>query len=128
MFGDEAEGAGFVGIVAGQVCSLFQFEEDVEQPGAIFVEKGFLHDEHIEYVQFSLIHYFGKCIRIARIFFCDDFLCFVQILLKVCVFVLATDGFYVVVSRLWKNDLIFCQQIFVIHLGKYGALLLFYIL
>lgn len=127
-FGDKAEEAGFVGIVAGQVCSLFQFEEDVEQPGAIFVEKGFLHDEHIEYVQFSLIHYFGECIRIARIFFCDDFLCFVQILLKVCVFVLATDGFYVVVSRLWKNDLIFCQQIFVIHLGKYGALLLFYIL
>ena len=79
-------------------------------------------------MQFSLIHYFGECIRITWVFFCDNLLCFVQILLKVCMFVLAADGFYVVVSLLWKNDIIFFQQIFVICLSKYGALLLFHIL
>ena len=106
-FGDKAEEAGFVGIVAGQVCSLFQFKEDVEQPGTIFVEEGFLHDEHIEYVQFSLIHYFGKCLGIFWIFFCNNLFYFIQIFLEVCVFVLAADGFYVVVSLLWKNNIIF---------------------
>ena len=42
-------------------------------------------------------------------------------------FVLGLDCFYVVVSLLWKNDIIFCQQIFIIRLSKYGFLLLFYI-
>lgn len=92
-FGDEAEEAGFVGIVAGHICSLLQFKQDIKKPGTVLIEEGFLHDEHIEYVQFSLIHYFVECIRIAWVFFCDNFLCFVQILLEVCVFVLASADF-----------------------------------
>ena len=42
-------------------------------------------------------------------------------------FILGSDCFYVVVSLLWKNDTIFCQQFFIIRLSKYGFLL-FYIL
>ena len=110
----ESEKPCFVSIISCHIRPLLQFKQDIKKPGTVLIEQWLLHNEHIQNIQLSPIHHSGKSFRIARVFFCDDFLCFVQILLKVRMFVLAAYVFYVVVSLLWKNDIIFCQQIFII--------------
>lgn len=47
-FGEEAVDAGFIGAVGGGVDAALQGEEDVEEPGGVFVEEAFLHDEHVQ--------------------------------------------------------------------------------
>ena len=99
-FADETEHAAVVRRIGGDVQSLLQFEENVEEPGAIAVEKGTLHDEHVEAVPSCRFHRGVERLKTVRMPFGDDFACGVQINRMVRVRVLRIGRFYEVVSWL----------------------------
>ena len=124
----EAVEPGLVSIVAGHVGSLFQFKEDVEEPGAVFVEEGLLHGEHIQDMELSPVHDGGKGIGVTRVLFNDNTLCLVQILFIMGMLVLTADGLDVVVPLLRKDDVVLLQEPFIVFPMENGFLLLFDIL
>jgi len=124
----EAVEPGLVSIVAGHVGSLFQFKEDVEEPGAVFVKEGLLHGKHIQDVELSPVHDGSESIRIARILFGDNPLCLVQVLLAMGMLVLAADGLDVVVPLLWKDHVVLLEEPFIVCPVEDGFLLLLDIL
>lgn len=70
-----------------------QFEEDVEQPGAVGVEEGAGEDHHVEHVTPGAPDGFVKEGNIVRALFLKDFPCFVQLEGMVCVGIMAVKGF-----------------------------------
>ncbi len=118
----------FIGIVAGHAGSLFQFKEDVKEPGAVFVEEGLLHGEHIQDMELSPVHDGGKGIGVTRVLFNDNTLCLVQILFIMGMLVLTADGLDVVVPLLRKDDVVLLQEPFIVFPMENGFLLLFDIL
>ena len=121
--GEEAVDAGFVGAVGGGVDAALQGEEDVEEPGGVFVEEAFFHDEHIQDVEGAAAHDCLEGVAVAGVFLGDDLLHLVQVFLVVGVLVLAADGLDVVAPFLGKDDVVFGKDRFVVSPLKDGVFL-----
>lgn len=124
-FGQEAVDPGFVRAVAGDVDTAFQGEQDVEQPGAIGIEQALFHGEHVQDVQLAPVHDSGEGSAVFGVFFGHDGFHFVQVLFVMGVFVLAADGFDIVIPLHRQDHIVLAQQLFIIGFAEDGSLLLF---
>lgn len=127
-FGQEAVDPGFIRAVATDVNAAFQGEQDVEQPAAVLVEQGLFHGKHVQDVEFPPVHYGGEDLAVVGIFFSDDFFHFVQIFFIMGMFVLAADGFDVVVPLHGQDHIVLAQESVVVCLGEDGFLFVFQVI
>lgn len=127
-FGEEAVDPGLIRAVAADVDATFQGEQDIEQPAAVLVEQAFFHGEHIQDVKFPPVHDGGEGLAVVGIFFGDDFFHFVQVLFVMGMFVLAADGFDVVVPLHGQDHIVLAQESVVVGLGKDGFLFVFQVI
>ncbi len=121
--GEEAVDAGFVGVVGANVDAAFQGEEDVEEPGGVFVEEAFFHDEHVEDMEGAAAHDSLEGVAVAGVFLGDDLLDFIQVFFVVGVLVLAPHGLDVVAPFPGKDDVVFGEEGFVVFPVKDGGFL-----
>lgn len=127
-FGEEAVDPGFVGAVAGDVDTAFQGEENIKEPAAVLVKQGLFHGEHVQDVEFPPVHDGGKGLAVVGVLFGDDGFHFVQVFFVMGVFVLAADGFDVVVPLYRQDRVVLAQELFVIGLGEDGFLFVFQVI